>query len=292
MKLKAVCLCLGVASLFAGVAAQAAQKARLVGVVFAKDAHPGERASGSLIMYPSAVEGLDGLEVEKANIQFDASKPRKAALKGYVIDTGAQKSPASSPFAMDIPAGASSVRVTIDQNDQPVAYIDLPIISAATPPPLTCGGPDWINGSEADGSASAYRMPAQICYAGLAVIAGDFYGDSQLTSVEVGSDKARIIAESRRYCYFLVPQDARPGLVRVTLHEGSHTVSFGPRIPRLDLLQTLEDSGSGIAAAPSASNNSDASDLGAAAGAVGFGLGAVGIGGGDRRGDVEFDDEH
>jgi hypothetical protein len=187
----------------------ASRKAKLVGVVFARDARPGERASGSIVLYPAAIQGLSGLEVQNAKLQLDGSKPRKAALKGYVIDTGAEKIPANQSFAVDIPVGASSVQVAIDKDDQPVATVALPVGSSTTPP-MTCGPGDWVNGTEADGTQSNYRMPATICYAGLAAIAGDFYGDATLTSVEVGGEKARIIAESRGYCYFLVPRDVAP----------------------------------------------------------------------------------
>jgi hypothetical protein len=266
----------------------ASRKAKLVGVVFARDARPGERASGSIVLYPAAIQGLSGLEVQNAGLQYDDSKPRKAALKGYVVDTGSAKTPANQSFAVDIPAGASSVQVTIDKDDQPVATVVLPV-GSSTAAPLTCGSSDWVNGTEADGTQSNYRMPATICYAGLATIAGDFYGDAALTRVEVGGEHARIIAESRRYCYFLVPRDIAPGPSQVSLHEGSHSVSFREMIPRLDLLQALEDNGSGVAESPP--SDTGASDAGAASLPFGIGVGGVDIGGGggdEGDGDIEY----
>jgi hypothetical protein len=46
----------------------ASRKAKLVGVVFARDARPGERASGSIVLYPAAIQGLSGLEVQNAKL--------------------------------------------------------------------------------------------------------------------------------------------------------------------------------------------------------------------------------
>jgi hypothetical protein len=58
----------------------------------------------------------------------------------------------------------------------------------------------WINGTEADGTQSQFKTPSTYCYAGIAIIAGDFNGDGWQTKVEVGGAKARIVAESVRYC--------------------------------------------------------------------------------------------
>jgi len=44
---------------------QAARKAQLVGVVLPSDARPGERASGSIIMYPAAVSGISAFTLRK-----------------------------------------------------------------------------------------------------------------------------------------------------------------------------------------------------------------------------------
>jgi hypothetical protein len=43
-----------------------------------------------------------------------------------------------------------------------------------------------------------YRMPGMICYDAGRVVSGDFYGDAQLTRIEVGGDGVRLIAESLR----------------------------------------------------------------------------------------------
>ena len=142
--------------------------------------------------------------------------------------------------------------------------MDVPI-EASTSAPLLCASGDWVNGTEADGSQSKYRTPSTYCYAGMALIAGDFNGDAQQTKVEVGGSAARIVAESVRYCYWMLPTTVAPGINEVTLHEGSHVVKFKVVIPRLDLLQALEDQGSGVADAPStsdaeASDSSDSSD--------------------------------
>jgi len=45
----------GIVALMADASIQAATKAHLVGIVLPSDARPGERASGSVIMYPAAI---------------------------------------------------------------------------------------------------------------------------------------------------------------------------------------------------------------------------------------------
>lgn len=193
-----------------GVNAQAATKAHLVGVVLPSDARPGERASGSIIMYPAAVSGISGLHVEKTKIDIDETQPRKAVLQGIVVDTGGQKRTADLNFYVDIPPAAKTVHVAFAQNDQPVAAVDVPI-EASTSAPLLCASGDLVSGTEADGSQSKYRTPSTYCYAGMALIAGDFNGDAQQTKVEVAGSAARIVAESVRYCYWMLPTTVAPG---------------------------------------------------------------------------------
>ncbi len=263
--------------------ARAAHKAKLVGVVLPKDVRPGERASGSIVQYPAAIENLGSLEVKKASLEYDDNKPRKAVLSGFVIQSGDQKRPADQNFVVDVPAGANSVHVTISQNDQEVAQVDLPIDSSPSAP-LTCGAGDWMAGTEADGTQSNFKMPAILCYAGMAVISGDFSGDAQSTRIEFGPDVARILGESRRFCYFLIPRTAGPGKRDVRLLEGSHQVTFHEVIPRLDLVQQLEEEGSDVASAPPPSGDAAGSD--APRPTLPFGLG-VGIGG-DSGGGSDF----
>jgi hypothetical protein len=272
--------------------AAAGRQARLVGVVIAKDVRPGERASGSIILYPAAVSGLSGLVVQRTNLDIDDSKPRKAVLSGYVVESGGQKRAADQNFVVDVPPSAISVHVSITRDDQPVTAVDLPIESSPSAP-VACGSEDWVPGTESDGSRSGFRMPETICYAGLAVIAGDFSGDAQLTRVEVAGQNARIVAESRRYCYFLVPRATGPGRKNVKLHEGSHQVTFHETIPRLDLLQALEDEGSSVAEAAPQPSGAAAAGSDSASPALplglGFGAGSVGFGAGDSGGGVRVD---
>jgi len=267
----------------------ATRKAHVIGVVFPNDARPGERASGSVVLYPGAIAG-SGVHVEKASVEIDENRPRKAELSGIVIDAGVQKRTADQNFVADVPAGAKSVHLVMSRDDRQIAAVDVPI-EASTSGPLLCGSSDWISGTEQDGSQSQYRTPATYCYAGMAVIAGQFNGDAQQTRIEVAGTAARIVAESQRYCYWLLPRAADPGSNRVTLHEGSHTVTFTVNVPRLDLLQLLEDQGASAAEVSPPQANAAASDkphssfpLG-----LGIGVGGFGIGGGDDSsgGDLE-----
>lgn len=151
-----------------------------------------------------------------------------------------------------------------------------------------CGASDWTYGTEQDGSKSKFRTPATYCYAGMEVIAGEFGGDAQQTKVFIGGNQARIVAESPRYCYFMAPRNASPGRNTVTVSEGAHMVSFNVSVPRLDLMQMLEDQGAAVAEAPPPSNNAESSDRASPAIPLGLGVG-VGIGGGDNNGGgVEF----
>jgi hypothetical protein len=266
-----------------------AAKAKWVGVVLPNDVRPGERGSGSIVLYPAAVQSLSGLTVTKAPLEHDDDKSRKAALKGFVVKTTTQTRPADEDFVVDVPPGASSVHVTISENDQDVAQVDLPVESLSSAP-LTCGDGDWIAGTEADGTQSNYKMPPILCYAGMGVISGDFSGDGRATQVMFGTDAARILGESRRFCYFLVPSSAPAGKTDVHLYEGVHQVTFHESIPRMDLVQQLEDGSIGSAPPPSGdAENSDDSGLALPLG-VGIGVGAGAIGGGG--GDSDFGVEH
>jgi len=251
--------------------AHSARKAQLVGVVLPSDARPGERASGSMIMYPAAVSGISGLHVEKTTMEVDDDQPRKAVLKGIVVDAGGQKRTADHNFYVDIPPTAKTVHLTFSRDEQQVAAVDVPI-EASTNAPLLCASGDWMNGTEADGTQSKFRTPSTYCYAGMAIIAGDFNGDAEQTKVEVGGEQARIVAESIRYCYWMLPRTTGPGINEVTLHEGTHMVKFKVHIPRLDLLQVLEDQGPTVAENPP-SSDAAASDNPSPSIPLGIGIG-------------------
>ena len=265
----------------------AARAARMVGIVMPSDARPGERASGSITRYPGAIAGISGLHLEKTSLDVDDTLPSKAVLKGIVIDAGGQKRTADQNFYVDIPPTAKTVHLSFTKDDQQVAAVDVPI-EASTSAPLLCASGDWINGTEADGTQSKYRTPSTYCYAGMAIIAGDFNGDAGQTKIEVGGESAKIVAESVRYCYWMLPRAAGPGANEVTLHEGTHVVKWRVIVPRLDLLQVLEEEGSTVAEAPPASDAA-ASDNPNPAPAIplGIGVGGFGIGGGDEEGPGE-----
>ena len=166
---------------------------------------------------------------------------------------------------------------------QQVAAVDLPIEASASGP-LVCGGDEWTYGTEQDGSRSRFRTPKSYCYAGMEVIASDtsaFSGDAAQTQIEAGGETARNVAESVRYCYFLLPRKVSPGRNKIVLHEGSHVVAFDVFVPRLDLLQVLEDEGATAAEAPaptSAASSDHPRSL------FPFGIG-IGIGGGGGNGE-------
>jgi len=273
-------LAFAIVSLVLASHVQAARKAQLVGVVLPSDARPGERASGSIIMYPAAVSGISGLHVVKAKVDLDDDQPRKAVLKGIVVDAGGQKRTADQNFYVDIPPAAKTVHLSFTRDDQQVAAVDVPI-EASTSAPLLCASGDWMNGTEADGTQSKFRTPSTYCYAGMAFIAGDFNGDAEQTKVEVGGEQARIVAESVRYCYWMLPRTTGPGINEVTLHEGTHVVKFKVRIPRLDLLQVLEEQGPTVTENPP-SSDAAASDNPSPSVPLGIGIGGgFGVGGGD-----------
>jgi hypothetical protein len=266
--------------------AAAVVKARYVGFVTANDVRPGERSSGSLLLFPGAIGGNSGVHVEKAKVDLDEDQPRKAVLKMLVVGAGGEKRPADQNFVFDVPPDAKSIHVVLSRGDQQVAAVDIPI-KASTNGPVTCGGDEWTYGTEQDGSPSRFRTPKTYCYAGMEVIASDaagFSGDAAQTRIEAGGDTARNVAESLRYCYFLLPRKVDPGRNKIVLHEGTHVVTFDVFVPRLDLLQVLEDEGATAAEAspPAAAAKSDRPSSPFPFG-LGFGIG----GGGDNGGNQE-----
>ena len=267
----------------AHAAESSTRKATLVGVVLPNDVRPGERASGSILLYPGAVAGISGLHVEKTRIDLDTDQPRKAVLKGVVIDAGLQPRPAEQDFVVDVPPTAKSVHLIVSRDEQQISAIDVPI-EASTTQPLTCGSDEWVSGTEQDGSKSQFRTPATYCYAGMAVIAGTFNGDGEQTEVDTGGGtRARVIGESVRYCYFLLPSTIMPGPNKITLHEGTHVVTFEVAVPRMDLMQVLEEGGGSVAEAPRRSRNEGNPDAAAIPLGIGIGVGSSMIGGGEEE---------
>ena len=74
--------------------------------------------------------------------------------------------------------------------------------------------------------------------------------------IEAGGETGRIVAESPRYCYWLLPTSVGPGRNQFTLHEGSHVVQFSVIVLRMDLMQVLEDEGATAATGPPSSASS------------------------------------
>ena len=213
---RAMVFAFGIVALMVGASIQAATKAHLVGIVLPSDARPGERASGSIIMYPAAISGISGLHVEKTKLDLDETRPRKAVLQGIVVDAGGQKRTADQNFYVDIPPAAKTVHIALSSNDQQAAVVDVPI-EASTSAPLLCASGDWINGTEADGTQSHFKTPSTYCYAGMAIIAGDFNGDAWQTKIEVGGANGA----NRRRVGALLLLDA--SLDRGTWHQRSYS---------------------------------------------------------------------
>ena len=108
-------------------------------------------------------------------------------------------------------------------------------------------------------------------------------GDAAQTRIEAGGDTARNVAESIRYCYFQLPRKVGPGRNKIVLHEGTHVVTFDVFVPRLDLMQVLEDEGATAAEAspPAAAAKSDRPSSPFPFG-LGFGIGGGGDNGGEE----------
>src|SRR5258708_11994748 len=159
---KAMVLAFAILSLVLPGNIQAARKAQLVGVVLPSDARPGERASGSIIMYPAAVSGISGLHIVKAKVEIDDDQPRKAVLKGIVVDAGGQKRTADQNFYVDIPPAAKTVHLTFSRDDQQIAAVEVPI-EAFTSAPLLCASGDRMKGTEVDGTQSKFPTPSTYC---------------------------------------------------------------------------------------------------------------------------------
>ena len=258
----------------------AKRTAKLIGVVLPKDVKRGERGSGSAMLYPGAISGVAGFEIVKTTVEIDEDQTRTEALKEITIDGGVQKRSADKGIVVDVPADANSVHLVFSREDQQIAAVDIPIETsgAATIP---CGSGETVSGIEQDGTKSSFSTAATYCYAGMAMITGSFNGDSEQTRIDVGGKTARIVGESVRSCYFLLPAGIMPGRNKVSLREGSHVVSFDVMVPRLDLMQVLEESGASAAEAPpTAGAQSSDNPVSPLPLGLGIGVGSMGIGGG------------
>jgi hypothetical protein len=261
-------------------------KARLVGVVIAKDSRPGDRISGSILVNPNAYTDIPGLRVVKTAIPMPVSQRRKVLLKGLIVDTGGTSQWADNNFTAQLPQTAAPLSVTLRRGEENLATVQMPIDSAGSPP-ISCGL-GWTMGTTA-GAPTDYRTPASYCFGGVEVITGPFSGDTRLTRIDIGGLPAHLLAETPREVYWVLPPHLRPGPNQVTLHEGNSEIVFRVRVPRLDIVERVEDSDQEIDVSAPATGQSGQSSSAEGSGLlgipidIGIGVGFGGGGGGGRR---------
>jgi len=120
--------------------------------------------------------------------------------------------------------------------------VDVPI-EASTNAPLLCALATGRMAPRADGTQSKFPDPLDlIAMPAWRLMAGD-------STVMRNRRRSRWVANLRESSGIDTPTATGcsachgPGINEVTLHEGTHVVKFKVHIPRLDLLQVLEDQG-------------------------------------------------
>jgi hypothetical protein len=172
-----------------------------IGVVIPKDLARGEQASGSVVLNPGSYTNIPGVRVITAGAPAQAGGAGPA-LNHYQIELNGLIHAADYPF----------VFTTGD-------FLGLRLKAE--------GGPEIqpININLAPAPGSTWSQPSQftappIAQAGsLQIIHGPFSGDSSQTSVNINGSEARVIAESPRALFYLIPDNIPPGPAEVDLKE-------------------------------------------------------------------------
>lgn len=172
-----------------------------VGVVIPKDLGRGEQASGSVVLNPGNYTNIPGVQVITATIP-SAQTGSTLALNNFQVELNGRTQPANHPFTFTV-------------GDD----LGLRLKSAAAPEIQ----PVNINLALAPGSTLTQRVQftaPPIALAGsLQIIHGPFDGDSSNTSVNVNGNEARVIAESPRALFYLIPDNVAPGPAQVDVRE-------------------------------------------------------------------------
>jgi hypothetical protein len=197
--------------------------ATLVGLVIANDARPGETCSCSLTTEPKRYEGKPGLKVVEMQINLARDDNGKPSLDGRYIDFGdGRRQPANQPVEVLVSNSSLHGEVFEEDKPQPTATCDVPIHQTAHRDEHTAEDKHAPTPTD-------YQMPP-ICTDGVQVCYGPFDGRAANTEITIEINHqpvpVRVITETPRESFCLLPDNPGAGTCRVVVHEGPVEVSF------------------------------------------------------------------
>lgn len=184
--------------------ARAAQKVSLIdaGVVMPVQTVSGDLISATMVMNPKDYALLPGLRVVPAQLPVPAGATDPLSQFVVQIGNGAAQ-PANKAFSFTM---ARDLTVQV----RPAGAGKGPGIVISLPAPESGAGIY---------SPEGFRVPPMSQPGGLQIIHGPLSGDANGTSLMAGGTSLRIVAETPRALYFLVPPTAPAGLSELVLND-------------------------------------------------------------------------
>lgn len=199
------CICLFL------LCAAAAQKAPTidVGVLVPTEVVTGETLSASIVTNPRDFAGIAGLRVIPAQLPRVTGGDTANPLHDYLIDgiPGRSPQPADQPFTFAA---------------TPNLMLQVKSARPGSGPQVNVSIPVSFPGGVTPRSFEGFRMPPISLPGAMQLIRGPFSGDRSTTSVEIGSNAARIWCESPRALYFNIPANTPIGANLVTINDRGH----------------------------------------------------------------------
>jgi hypothetical protein len=192
----------------------AAQKGPMVevGVVVPRDVITGETASGSIVLNPNDYISIPGMRVVKGQVPGIQGAATATLLHDYSLRVGTEGAalPADLPFSFTVTKELLVRVFRTGGREEDGWRAQIPLFTAGATPvfPLP----------------KNFSMPPLNLAGALQRIHGPFSGDSGHTTIHVNGVPVRLLAESPRGVYCLLPADLPPGPAEWTVNDQTRNV--------------------------------------------------------------------
>ncbi|MDQ6893312.1 MAG: hypothetical protein M3167_11630 [Acidobacteriota bacterium] len=198
----------------------------ILGVVIPSDARPDETVSGSVTTDPRIWDEVPAVRVVTVRLPLPRNDAGQPVLERVTVDAGGGEQPANGPVTLRVPENGARlpIRVIAHTGPSPIEERqDIAIPGGASPR------------SPSDAPPGEWRAQS-VCVLGLVqAIWGPLGGEASRTRVDVDGIPARIVAETPRAVYWLLPERATPGRHRVVLREGDRSAAFDVFVMALEM---------------------------------------------------------
>ena len=183
-----------------------------VGVVVPIDVITGETASGSVVLNPNDYISIPGMRVVKGQVPGIQGAATATLLHDYSLRVGTEGAalPADLPFSFTVTKELLVRVFRTGGREEDGWSAQIPLFTAGATPvfPLP----------------KNFSMPPLNLAGALQRIHGPFSGDSGHTTIHVNGVPVRLLAESPRGVYCLLPADLPPGPAEWTVNDQTHNV--------------------------------------------------------------------